>query len=159
MPYTPYQSTWQNPYLPTNGPSTAIGQSVIPAQQAQLMNGWQPPANGITKLSGRESAYQYGQRMPPNSMSQALFDTNGKVFYIVTTDGAGMPTVEEFDFSPHVESTPVVERPEYVGRKEFDDLVAKVEALGNGIHGSVQPAATADGGTAVTDGTAGQQAQ
>lgn len=36
MPYTPYQPTWNNPYLPVNGPSSALGQSMIPAQQMQL---------------------------------------------------------------------------------------------------------------------------
>lgn len=56
MPYQPYQSTWNNPYLPINSPSSAIGQSSIPAMQQQLASGWgqyQQPVNGVVKVNGR----------------------------------------------------------------------------------------------------------
>lgn len=136
MPYTPYQSTWQNPYLPVNGPSSALGQSSIPAQQMQLANGWQQPVNGIVKVNGRDSALQY--QLPPNSMSPALFDNNGKTFYIVSTDGTGMKTVESFDYGPHVEQQPVqIDGAEFVSRQEYDSFVAKVSAALEAINGSV----------------------
>ena len=150
----PYQSTWQNPYLPVNGPISALGQSSIPAQQMQLATGWQQPVNGIVKVNGRDSALQY--QLPPNSMSPALFDQNGKTFYIVSTDGTGMKTVEAFDFSPHVEQQPVqIDGAQFVSRKEFDEFTAKVNAaIGaiNGIHESISTTATA--ADEVPDGTA-----
>lgn len=137
MPYTPYQPTWNNPYLPQ-----------LPTYQAPQVQPYQQPVNGTTQVSGPESAMQYGRRMPPNSTSPALFNTNGKVFYIVTTDGAGMPTLETFDFSPHVEEQPIqIDGAQFVSRQEFESFTAKVNAaLGalNGIHEPVPTAGTAD---------------
>jgi hypothetical protein len=95
MAYTPYTPTWQNPYLPINGPSSALGQSAIPAQQMQLTNGWQQhwhPVGGALKVNGYQSALQFGRGMPPNCESDPLFDAAGGVFYVVTTDGAGVPS-------------------------------------------------------------------
>lgn len=138
----PYQPTWNNPYLPINSPSSAIGQSSIPAMQQQLASGWgqyQQPVNGITKVNDRDSAMQY--QLPPNSMSPALFDKNGQVFYIVSTDGTGTKTVETFDFSPHVEVEAVTNPDQFVSRSEFDRLVARIDEITgatNGIHGPVQ---------------------
>lgn len=122
----PYQPTWNNSYLPVNGPSSAIGQSVIPAQQMQLATGWQQPVNGIVKVNGRDSALQV--QLPPNSTSQPMFDNNGKVFYVVSTDGTGGKTIEEFDFSPHPSAPVSVNGAEFVSREEFEAFVGKVSA-------------------------------
>lgn len=131
MPYQPYQPTWNNPYLSNPYlPQFNQGQPVQPYQQ---------PVNGITKVNGRDSAMQY--QLPPNSMSPALFDNNGQVFYIVSTDGTGTKTVETFDFSPHVEAEAVANTDQFVSRSEFDRLVARIDAITgatNGIHGPVQ---------------------
>lgn len=139
----PYQPTWNNPYLPqgTNPFGQAIGQT-YPMQ-------YQQPTNGITKVNGRDSAMQY--QLPPNSTSPALFDNNGKTFYIVSTDGTGMKTVEAFDFSPHKEEQPVnIDGAQFVSRQEYDSFVAKVsaalEAI-NGVHGPVSAAGSATNGT------------
>lgn len=163
----PYNPTWTNPYLPVNSPQSALGQSAIPAMQPQLAGAWgqyQQPVNGVVKVNGRDSALQY--QLPPNSTSPALFDNNGRVFYIVSTDGTGMKTVETFDFSPHVDEQPVqIDGAQFVSRKEFDDFAAKVNAVlgaADGIHGHVQAATptpvTAVGG-AVQDGAAPLDAQ
>jgi hypothetical protein len=126
----PYQPTWQNPYLAQNPYQTMAPQQVPPMQ-------YQQPFNGITRVNGRDSALQY--QLPPNSMSPALFDNNGRTFYIVSTDGTGAKTVEAFDYSEHVEQaqTPT---DDFVSRAEFDELSARVsmalEAL-NGIQGPV----------------------
>ena len=104
---------------------------------------YQQPVNGVVKVNGRDSALQYN--LPPNSMSPALFDSNGKVFYIVSTDGAGTKSVECFDFSPHVEQQPVqIDGAQFVSRAEFDEFAAKVKAVigaDDGVYGPVQPAA------------------
>lgn len=108
----------------------------------------QTTVNGIVKVNGRDSAMQY--QLPPNSMSPALFDNNGKTFYIVSTDGAGTKTVEAFDYTPHIESTDHLSGTDYVSRSEFQnltDLVNKLYGDIHGIHGSVQAAATAVGST------------
>ena len=135
MPYQPYTPTWQNPYLPQYNQ----GQPV-----QQMMQSYQQPVNGIVKVNGRESALQY--QLPPNSTSPALFDQSGTCFYIVSTDGTGMKTVECFDFKEHVEQQPVkIDGAEFVSRTEYDKFVAKVsaalEAI-NGVHAAV-PSTTA----------------
>lgn len=136
MPYQPYTPTWQNPYLPQYNQ----GQPV-----QQMMQSYQQPVNGIVKVNGRESALQY--QLPPNSTSPALFDQSGTCFYIVSTDGTGMKTVECFDFKEHVEQQPVkIDGAEFVSRTEYDKFVAKVsaalEAI-NGVHAAVPSAGTA----------------
>ena len=136
MPYQPYNPTWQNPYLPL----TNQGQPVSPMVQP-----YQQPVNGVIKVNGRDSAMQYN--LPPNSTSPALFDNTGSCFYIVTTDGTGMKTVECFDFEPHVEQQPVqIDGAQFVSKQEYDQFVAKVsaalEAINNGVHAAV-PSATA----------------
>lgn len=139
MPYTPYQPTWNNPYLSQNP-----YQPVMPSQTVQP---YQQPVNGVIKVNGRDSAMQYGHRLPPNSTSQPIFDNNGKVFYVVSTDGAGVPSIETFDFSPHVEQQPVqIDGAQFVSRAEFDEFTKKVNAaLGaiNGVHEPVPTAGTA----------------
>jgi hypothetical protein len=112
-----------------------------------MPNGYQQPVNGIVKVNGRDSALQY--QLPPNSMSPALFDNNGSMFYIVSTDGTGMKTVEAFDFSPHKEQSPVqIDGAQFVSRQEYDEFVKKVyAALGalDGVHAAVPATATTQG--------------
>jgi len=70
------------------------------------------------------------------------------MFYIVSTDGTGMKTVEAFDFTPHVEQHVQVDDSQFVSRKEFDELSARVSViLGalNGIHGPVQQQSATNG--------------
>lgn len=135
MPYQPYNPTWQNPYLPL----TNQGQPVSPMVQP-----YQQPVNGVIKVNGRDSAMQY--QLPPNSTSPALFDNSGTCFYIVSTDGTGMKTVETFDFTQHVEQQPVqIDGAQFVSRQEFEDFTAKVNAaLGalNGVHAAVPATGT-----------------
>ena len=136
----PYNPTWNNPYLPQ-------GATTLPFQQAQNPVMYQQPTNGITKVNGRDSALQY--QLPPNSTSPALFDNNGKIFYIVSTDGTGMKTVEAFDFSPHKDEQPIkIDGAQFVSRQEYDSFVAKVsaalEAI-NGVHGPVSAGSAANG--------------
>lgn len=136
MPYQPYQSTWNNPYLPQ------VQQPQYSPVVPSITNAYTQPVNGVVKVNGRDSAMQY--QLPPNSMSPALFDNSGKVFYIVSTDGTGTKSIETFDFSPHDDEPPIeVDGAEFVSRKEFDEFTAKVNAaLGaiNGLHATVQPA-------------------
>ena len=123
--YTPYQPTWTGQYL--HWPSMGQTLTTLPYTQQ--------PQNGIVKVNGRDSALQY--QLPPNSMSPALFDNNGKVFYVVSTDGTGTKTIEVFDFSPHVDEEPVrVDGAEFVSRSEYDQFVAKVSAALEAINGT-----------------------
>lgn len=130
MPYQPYQSTWQNPYLPL----TNQGQPLMPT--------YQQPVNGVIKVNGRDSAMQY--QLPPNSTSPALFDNSGTCFYIVSTDGTGMKTVECFDFTPHKDEQPVkIDGAQFVSKQEYDQFVAKVNAALGALNGVHEPVPTA----------------
>lgn len=137
MPYTP---TWNNPYLPQT--TAPLGQSFGQTYPMQ----YQQPVNGITKVNGRDSAMQY--QLPPNSQSPALFDNNGKVFYVVSTDGTGMKTVEAFDFFPHKDESVQIDGAQFVSKQEYDQFVAKVsaalEAI-NGVHAAVPAGSATDG--------------
>ena len=75
-----------------------------------------------------------------------MFDTtNVGIMYLGTTDGAGVPTVEAFDYTPHVdEQAKPVDTSQYVSRSELDEIIRQLkEEISNGIHGSVQAATTA----------------
>lgn len=135
MPYQPYNPTWQNPYLPQYNQGQPVQPMIQPYQQ---------PVNGVIKVNGRDSAMQY--QLPPNSTSPALFDNSGTCFYIVSTDGTGMKTVETFDFAQHVEQQPVqIDGAQFVSKQEYDQFVAKVsaalEAI-NGVHAAVPATGT-----------------
>ena len=150
MAYTPYTPTWNNPYLPAYNQGQPLTPMVQPYQQ---------PVSGVVKVNGRDSAMQY--QLPPNSMSPALFDNNGQTFYIVSTDGTGMKTVEAFDFTPHKDEQPIqIDGVQFVSRREFEDFTAKVNAaLGalNGVHATVPvtvPAAGTADGAEVQNGAA-----
>ena len=142
QPYQPYQSMWQNPYLPL----TNQGQPALPAMQAYQQ---QQSMNGIIQVNGPDSAMQCN--LPPNSTSYPMFNTNGKVFYVVTTDGNGSKTIETFSFAPFVEEQ-TQHAGDTVSRREFDELAAKVDAIiggTNGTDGPVQASTAAAGQPAV----------
>ena len=159
MPYQPYQSTWNNPYMPqVQQPQYT---SVVPSVTVPYTQ----PVNGVEKVSGKDSLWQLP--LPPNSTSKPYFDYNGKFFYIVTTDAAGAKTIETFDYGPHVEEQSVnIDGAQFVSKQEYDQFVAKVsaalEAI-NGVHAAVPATGTAGAGegsvgTAAADnarGTAG----
>lgn len=120
--YQPYQSTWNNPYLPLYNQGQAVQQM------------YAQPVNGIVKVNGPQSAMQY--QLPPNSTSPALFDASGSCFYVVSTDGTGTKSLECFDFSPHVEEVKQTEAVQYVRRDEFDAFVEKISKVIGGSNGT-----------------------
>lgn len=136
-----------NPYAPYLQQSLYQGYQQMPMQAPSYVSPYQQqqPTNGIIQVNGPESAMQFS--MAPNSTSPALFDNNGRVFYIVTTDGTGMKTLETFDYSKHVERQSA--GADVVTRAELDSLTNRVSMLetSNGIHGQVQPAIPAASAT------------
>lgn len=99
--YSPYQQPYQ-PYTPPSG-------------------------SQLVRVTGYEGARAFASRMAPNS-SAAVFDGGCDRFYVVTTDGAGFPSIDTYAFTP-VETSVRPEQPAdvYVTRKEFDELL---ESLG-----------------------------
>lgn len=91
----------------------------------------QQPFDNIIGVSGRKGADAFA--MGPNSRA-ILFDDTEDVMYRVTTDGAGVKTIAEFDFTPR---EAVHERAaEYATRDELaafgaklDEVMAKLDSL------------------------------
>ena len=134
-----YNPSMYLPQSPAFNQFNQMPQFQQPAYQQQQSVG----TDSTVKVNGRESAYQYCQKMGPNCTSPALFDTTQVgVMYIGTTDGAGVPTIEAFDYTPHIEEAKEIDASQYVSRSEFDDVVSQLKEAINGIHGQAQAAAT-----------------
>lgn len=70
-------------------------------QMMQQRRPMQPQFVGdqLIKVSGEASIMALANNMGPNSRLQA-FDANDDFFYIITTDGAGYPSWQTYDFFP-----------------------------------------------------------
>lgn len=135
----------------------ALQQQVMSAQQGmqqpfihrQTQQGITVKVDGPTEAMNRFLMSTPAVQLVPGFISDALFDINGRQFYTLSVEHDGRRNLETFDYTPHVEQEPVtIDGAEFVSRQEFDEYVAKVNAvLGalNGISGSVQAAATAVG--------------
>lgn len=144
--------SYQNPYIqPTQYTQPQYQQPQYTPYQHQYQQQQMPiqtQQSGLKKVYGPESALQIP--MAPNSQSEPLFDYNGKVFYVVTSDAAGSKTLETFDYSPHKEQEPEKsDNSNFISRNEFSEYMAKtdarLEALSNGIYGQLSAAAESDG--------------
>lgn len=138
MPYQPYQSTWQNPYLPQYNQGQPLQQMVQPyqqpTQQRVLVDG---PTEAMNRFLMRYPANQ----LVPGFISDELFDVNGRQFHVLSVEADGRRNLETFDYKLHVEQQPVqIDGAQFVSKQEYDQFVAKVsaalEAI-NGVHESV----------------------
>lgn len=104
---------------PVAGASSALWRGMQQQQSRQ-----------VVQVSGMDGARQYAASMPPNS-TDAVFDSDRDVFYFLSTDGGGFPTVRPFSFSP-MESQQA-DTQQYVTREELDSALAKIqEMIANG---------------------------
>lgn len=126
MAYTPY-NPYINPYYQqvNNQP---MQQPMIQQPQAQPQNN-----QGLIWVSGEVGAKSY--LMAPNS-TVMLMDSEQSVFYIKSTDSAGMPTIRAYEYSertqnapqqPQTDSKPLNEQ--FVTREEYKALLGKYEEL------------------------------
>lgn len=103
-----YQSTPQMQY-PAPQPQQSGGQSIIWVPNEQAANEFiVAPNNAVT-----------------------LWDMNAPVVYVKKADASGKPTMTTYDLVERVAATvsPIAPQTEYVTRKDFDELAAKVAAL------------------------------
>lgn len=127
-----YQIPQYNLYNPYYAPSPAPSSQQVGTQQ---LNKRPPTAHGP------QSALQYP--MGPNEISNAIFEeTDDCTFYMVTTDGMGTKTIEEYEYhrKQPVQSPPPVSQGDF---DELDRRVARIEEVLNGIHGQDKAAADA----------------
>lgn len=172
MPY--YQPTWNNPYMTTDPYSMQRVPTSVPQYQPQYQLpqpvGAQAQPIQHVKVDGPAEAMnrfliQYpANQLVPGFVSDPLFDVNGRQFHTLSIEADGHRSLETFDFKKHVEIPISATSPDdYIQRKEFDDLVSKVNSImggQNGIHGPVQAAVPAvPAATAAGDGAALGQRQ
>lgn len=109
-----YQPVYQQPPLMDN---LMQMRSQQPKQAA--------PQSGMIWVQGEAAAKSYlvaaGNTVP-------LWDSESQCIYLKSVDQSGMPSMRILDYKERA-AAPAVSPTEYVTRKEYDDLAAKVAAL------------------------------
>lgn len=82
----------------------------------------QSQGNDLIKVNGLEGAKAY--QMHPNSRV-ALFDGNEDLMYIKTTDGAGFPDIQTYEYKK-IQSTSSA-TPDYVSLKELEEFKKEIK--------------------------------
>lgn len=148
MTYQPYQSTWNNPYLPQ-------GAVNLPYQMPQTVQPYQQPTQQRVLVDGpAEAMNRFLMRYPANQLvpgfiSDELFDVNGRQFHVLSVETDGRRNLETFDYKLHVEQQPVqIDGAQFVSKQEYDQFVAKVSAALEAINGVHEPVPSAAAGAA-----------
>lgn len=100
----------------------------IPAYQPQPQ---QPQNQSIIWIPNEQAANDF--IVAPNN-AVTLWDMNAPVVYVKKADASGKPTMTTYDLVERAQAAPAPAAPrkdmseEYVTRKEFDELVAKLAA-------------------------------
>lgn len=134
---------YQNPYMPAQGfqPHGFQPQGYMTAGASPMLA--QQPVHGFVYVTGIDGAKAY--QMPPNS-EMPLFDADGDVMYIKTTDGAGFPTIKVCNVSEKTDAVDA-QASEYVTRDElqrvYADLSAQMEQMKGVAYGTVPATAGA----------------
>lgn len=101
----------------------------MPAYQPQPQ---QPQNQSIIWIPNEQAANDF--IVAPNN-AVTLWDMNSPVVYVKKADASGKPTITTYDLVERIQAqpTPASAQPEpaieYVTRKDFDELAAKVAAL------------------------------
>ena len=101
----------------------------MPAYQPQPQ---QPQNQSIIWIPNEQAANDF--IVAPNN-AVTLWDMNSPVVYVKKADASGKPTITTYDLVERMQAqpTPASAQPEpaieYVTRKDFDELAAKVAAL------------------------------
>ena len=101
-------------------------------QPAPQMPAYQPQNQSIIWIPNEQAANDF--IVAPNN-AVTLWDMNSPVVYVKKADASGKPTITTYDLVERMQAqpTPASAQPEpaieYVTRKDFDELAAKVAAL------------------------------
>lgn len=97
--------------------------------------------NAILWVQGEAGAKSY---LVAPGTTVLLMDSEDQIFYIKSTDQAGMPSMRAFEYkerNAEPSRIAVAPVPDYVTRKEFDELKSKIDSLtGSVLTGSRQNA-------------------
>ena len=128
MAFNPY---YQNPYYPQPMPD-----NLMQMRQQQMIQPAPPPVpqnpvatGGVQWVSSEQEARGY--LIAPNS-AVALWDSTAPTVYLKQSDASGKPTLKIYDLVERAETprtAPQEKGVEFVTRKEFDALAARVGEL------------------------------
>lgn len=118
MPNYPYYG--YQPYQPP-----------VPDHLTQLRQPYQPAqqqGQSIVWVQNEQEAFNY--LVAPNS-AVALWDSNNPVIYLKQADAAGKPSMKIYDLVERVQRPVQSPSEQYVTRKEFETLAARMDELMN----------------------------
>lgn len=116
MPNYPYYG--YQPYQPP-----------VPDHLTQLRQPYQPAqqqGQSIVWVQNEQEAFNY--LVAPNS-AVALWDSNNPVIYLKQADAAGKPSMKIYDLVERVQRPVQSPSEQYVTRKEFETLAARMDEL------------------------------
>ena len=113
-----------------------LGQQGYGYQQQGAQYQWMPqspwqaaqPYNNLRSVSGIDGAKALASGMPPNSKDTA-FDANEDVFYLISTDAGGFPTISEFEFFPKKRKEDPAASVEYATKEDLEALRDEISAM------------------------------
>ena len=129
QPYVYQQPIYNQPPMPPmQEPQMQMRPQYQPAPQ---MPAYQPQPQSIIWVPNEQAANDF--IVAPNN-AVTLWDMNAPVVYVKKADASGKPTMTTYDLVERAQATPAPAAPrrdmseEYVTRREFEELVAKLTA-------------------------------
>lgn len=95
-----------------------------PYQSPQYGNYQQQPINGIISVAGIEGAKQY--QLPPGSRV-TLFDQERDLFYLVTTDDAGYPSITTYQYEEVKQQEEPIQS--FATKEDFNAITDKLNRI------------------------------
>ena len=129
MPNYPYYG--YQPYQPP-----------VPDHLTQLRQPYQPAqqqGQSIVWVQNEQEAFNY--LVAPNS-AVALWDSNNPVIYLKQADAAGKPSMKIYDLVERVQRPVQSPSEQYVTRKEFETLAARMDELDKAAASEKEDSAT-----------------
>lgn len=127
--FAPFGATLPTATQPYGYPANPYG---FPPMQQTAMQPPAAPQTNTNKLFVSGIDEVRNKPLPPNS-EYIFLDNDRSILYQKTVDGKGQFEVKAFDIAPHRDETEPSE--ERVTRKEWDALIARIEALEGGEKG------------------------
>lgn len=110
-------------------------QAPMPDQLAQLRQPYQPmqqpvqQGQSIVWVQNEQEAFNY---LVATNSAVALWDSNNPVIYLKQADAAGKPSMKIYDLVERGQRPAQISSSEYVTRKEFEMLAARMDELVKG---------------------------
>lgn len=139
MPYNPnmynpqYQANYPVQMSQPNWPSNYQNyQQAYPVSRPQ-----QQIVDKVIRVTGFNGAVAYAKTLGPN-VRDAAFDDCSDIFYWITTDAGGFPTIKMYDFYPREIEEQNPQSNEYATKDSLQKLQNEMEARFSGITAALE---------------------